>query len=1546
MSSLSKQNTEQINVNKMKQEMDLDKLKPTETEENFRTKRISYQAKITETGQNQEQPIKNLILKERNGQDESKLNENEKNYINYEFNQNLTQAEFTNIFNKMKEILKDEFQNNCEEFYLISNNWFKRLNDIIKKDTIKNKNIKELIGKINNNDILIEKDIFNNAYFLDDEKNKMKILKPKYGFCNKIKPYCLNKKLWKFLYQYFGGGPEIKIYSEKILGESGKIYYKRDIFKYVRINCIILPIKRKFVDLNKNELIKQIQYFYFFVNKNININDLLFHLNQIIHTHQNIKLSDINNYKCWTDLNYTCFEDLFQNIKDKICLIYNMNDINSNSPLNLDKQEKDDSTINNRFLIQDSKNNNKEFGFKLIPINILKNESLKNIFPNQFTDYFDKINLSCLKERNQTFKDYNLEENEINDTPIFNHFPEFNILIEQGNNTLFYKNPEVKYKIGNICGYNYCRNKGIKGIHINFCECGKKFYCSYKCQNDDKRFHEDECQYLFSDYFLELISKKNYEITENSLLGKKGIRNIGNTCYMNTAIQCLSNCSELRNYFLFGNPHKDINKDNVLGYKGLVAYSFEYILKELWLEKEKVLELDKFKKAMGMCYERFKGMNQQDTHEFVTILIDSLHEDLNRVKQKIYIKKEERDLADEVKSKIEWNNYLRRNQSILVDLFYGQFKSTVTCSECKKSCIDFNIFSSIAINLKNHNKKVNSEDISNNINKLILNSKENNENKENNKNNIDDNKENKKITQKSNDTDNSENILFKNKEDINGALLKKEEVLVGGKPNESVTGNVNNNNIISNKKKLDNDLDLKIPIVFIFYQTEETPISFTLPLKNEKELTYKVLLLKISKIFKKDPYSLYMYHIKNGEKNIMNVYDLNNYPLYDYNNKKLLLVSEINTKVTRDNLIKESNTIFYESRANNFNKTKYISRQVIQNDLLKNQKEILKYINEPIDEKTILNSNIEDKYLKNHYMNLDNVYQFTLKNYIYEGNSMINHFFPKIIVYPRDKTILELYYEIIKMNKIILFENESNNNDNNKPLNNKNLQQIIYYNFNILFRVEKENVNINQIFSGILPFCLCLQKYNIKYSIYESEIFLLLNEKDKNKKLRDILINIKDQSDFPDNQILLKIYWNQKYNNKLKYHIRTEKIDKFFYSLISLNENENNKILNNSINNNNKKLTNEEVRIAQMNRYNKLFDNYKQKNNNLNTYDIYNYDKNIKSEDNNYNNNINNNNVNDNINNNINNNYINNINNNSNYEKKESNKNNSDEISLEDSLEILREEEILDENNEWFCENCKKKQKAKKKLEIYNTPKILIMQIKRFSQKDKINKKVYFPINDLDLNNFISSKEKDKNLKYDLFAVANHFGSLYFGHYTAFCKNSITNKWYEFNDSYVSEINDESKIISNNAYVLFYKRKDLSKLNWNEIYNKQFVNIDINNNNSMVDFNYDFIKNINLNSNQNINNENTMEENNTNNKVKSDNIKDNNMNEFDKKIKEEYIMKRKEMEKNQLNEMKEKKENITSENEVKNNVDSKEEDKNSNLNNSNSLLGKKRSSSE
>jgi ubiquitin carboxyl-terminal hydrolase 4/11/15 len=137
--------------------------------------------------------------------------------------------------------------------------------------------------------------------------------------------------------------------------------------------------------------------------------------------------------------------------------------------------------------------------------------------------------------------------------------------------------------------------------------------------------------------------------------------------------------------------------------------------------------------------------------------------------------------------------------------------------------------------------------------------------------------------------------------------------------------------------------------------------------------------------------------------------------------------------------------------------------------------------------------------------------------------------------------------------------------------------------------------------------------------------------------------------------------------------------------------------------------------------------------------------------------------------------------------------------------------EKLEENNEWFCPECKQHQKATKKMEIYKAPHVLIVHLKRFTNNRKIDVVVNFPIDNLDISNYVININDNEPLNYELFAISNHYGSMGFGHYTAFAKNHLDSNWYEFDDSRVSRMS-EKELISNNAYVLFYRRKGLEKL--------------------------------------------------------------------------------------------------------------------------------------
>lgn len=150
-------------------------------------------------------------------------------------------------------------------------------------------------------------------------------------------------------------------------------------------------------------------------------------------------------------------------------------------------------------------------------------------------------------------------------------------------------------------------------------------------------------------------------------------------------------------------------------------------------------------------------------------------------------------------------------------------------------------------------------------------------------------------------------------------------------------------------------------------------------------------------------------------------------------------------------------------------------------------------------------------------------------------------------------------------------------------------------------------------------------------------------------------------------------------------------------------------------------------------------------------------------------------------------------------------------ITLDDCLAEFEKEETLSEEDKWYCPKCKEFCRAGKKFDLWHTPDILIVHLKRFSsaghRRDKIDATVDFPIEGLDISTRVLQKEDGKQQVYDLIAIDDHMGGLGGGHYTAFAKNFEDNAWYKFDDSMVSPVRDTSRMITSHAYLLFYRRR-------------------------------------------------------------------------------------------------------------------------------------------
>ena len=388
------------------------------------------------------------------------------------------------------------------------------------------------------------------------------------------------------------------------------------------------------------------------------------------------------------------------------------------------KYEMDFSRNNiNIFIYEYSETNDKEF---------LNNQNFQLLISYGF-ELVDKLYIRAIQLNQSNFTEI------INEQTLSNDYFMYIEILDDDNK------PFLLSEKQNIC--IFCNNEIRYKKNIILCDeiekCLNK-YCSNECKFNDKKhiaFHNELSKYFVQHISLEQLLNQEISFPKKSKMGLTGIINIGNTCFMNSAIQCLSNCFQLTKFFLTNLYLSEINTENKLGSGGKIAKSYKDLLKQLWKGDEEYVYPNKFRDIFIQYEKKFSGYGQHDSNEFLIFLLDKLHEDLNRISDKQYIEiKEKRENETELQASLRWWNFhLKRENSIIVNLFHGQYRNKVICCQCDKTSITYDPFMILSLpippgkyylnvlyfgytpgDIHNFNIRINEKTISDDIEKKIL----------------------------------------------------------------------------------------------------------------------------------------------------------------------------------------------------------------------------------------------------------------------------------------------------------------------------------------------------------------------------------------------------------------------------------------------------------------------------------------------------------------------------------------------------------------------------------------------------------------------------------------------------------------------------------------------------------------------------------------------------------------------------------------------------------------------------------------------------------
>ncbi|CAO3630396.1 unnamed protein product [Cunninghamella blakesleeana] len=856
--------------------------------------------------------------------------------------------------------------------------------------------------------------------------------------------------------------------------------------------------------------------------------------------------------------------------------------------------------------------------------------------------------------------------------------------------------------------------------------------------------------------------------------GVCGLNNLGNTCFMNSALQCLSNTKLLTEWFLAGNYKKDLNPDNPLGMNGEVAENYGSLIEKLWSGSTSSIAPRDFKYTISRFNPQFTGYQQHDSQELLAFLLDGLHEDLNRILKKPYIEMPDfDDMKDEEIAKTSWDYHKARNDSIIVDLFQGQFKSRLTCNVCKKISVTFDPFMYLSLPLPVQKKT-----------KLEI------------------------VYVPYDPSQPPQRIIITIEKD---SSVKKLKNMVASQFNVEDSNNLFVVEIFSSKfYKIFLDYEpvgtiRKSDIIYV-YQLPGLPPA---PQQNSRYTYGKGRNLygkstdddKEEEEFDGEKWIIFPVYCAASPEND------NNSQSYEQFGGPMLLATQAKDATDPDKIYK------------------LIAKHVERYTMMK----LFEEVKEPLESTSITPSNTKLDSIENDNKNIANNKDDDIEIKEVDDNYMEVDTVSKPIKTAAAVTAaggrrLEPIANLFSMK---IFTGTSYGMDDIIPTQISSWKSG--QNEDLRERAEKEH-------QQRIAYEKAQKKNNENDESSSHDNGIKLSNKNKNSRMDE------DDDDTVDD-----ILENSNNNIDDKYiktsekpisgNNKTEKadddLDEYENDIVTDVETEWNKDMSMSLDDNN---SDNSSMIVETSKHHKFMDSSPSPSPPPSTYgpspplrcpprtiirqgegviidwklkkaqELFGVSKSSSSSSSYSSSNrsvVNEEAWDD----------IEDLGDpNAEADKKERDK----KITLMDCLDEFTKEELLSEEDLWYCPRCKDHQRASKKFDIWNLPEIMVVHLKRFSHtrtlRDKLDIFIDFPMESLDMTDRVlsiknpSEVAEEDRLIYDLYAVDNHFGGLGGGHYTAYGQNFQDGSWYNFDDSHVSKV-EASDAKTNAAYLLFYKRR-------------------------------------------------------------------------------------------------------------------------------------------